>query len=472
MKPLKIFILLPDGIGLRNFAYTSFVKIGKARGWDIVFWNHTPFGLTELGYKEIKLHGKARTSTDLLKRAKINSELDYFKERFNDDVYQTYKFTPVKKGLKSKIKNLFVSQLEKTYRGENGLLKLREKMKASERKSGFYNQCRVILERERPDFIFCTNQRPVNAIAPLIAAQDLGIPSGTFIFSWDNLSKATMVVETDYYFVWSKFMRAELMKYYPAIEEGQIKVTGTPQFEAYFDHNLIQSKTSFFKQYNLDDSKQYICFSGDDETTSPFDPQYLEDIAATVKDLNVKGFSLGVIFRRCPVDFSDRYAEVLEKYRDTITEIKPIWTNNGGSWNTSLPLKEDLSLQVNTLHHCFGVINLGSTMVFDAVTQKKPCFYLNYNVKNVNRSSWNVTRIYNYVHFRSMPSKKAVIWLNHKEDISEKIIRVLNTGAPEIVEEAALWFQVINEHPPEEASRRIWKGISEITNNHNKPAHE
>jgi hypothetical protein len=34
----------------------------------------------------------------------------------------------------------------------------------------------------------------------LLAAQQLGIPTATFIFSWDNLPKATMVVETDYYY--------------------------------------------------------------------------------------------------------------------------------------------------------------------------------------------------------------------------------------------------------------------------------
>jgi hypothetical protein len=35
------------------------------------------------------------------------------------------------------------------------------------------------------------------------AAQELGIPTATFIFSWDNLPKATLVLEPDYYFVWS-----------------------------------------------------------------------------------------------------------------------------------------------------------------------------------------------------------------------------------------------------------------------------
>jgi hypothetical protein len=56
------------------------------------------------------------------------------------------------------------------------------------------------------------------AVAPLLAAQDLGIPTATFIFSWDNLPKATMVVEANYYFVWSHHMKRELLLYYPNIE--------------------------------------------------------------------------------------------------------------------------------------------------------------------------------------------------------------------------------------------------------------
>jgi hypothetical protein len=44
----------------------------------------------------------------------------------------------------------------------------------------------------------------------LLAAQQLGIPTATFIFSWDNLPKATMVVETDYYFV-GDHMKLELL---------------------------------------------------------------------------------------------------------------------------------------------------------------------------------------------------------------------------------------------------------------------
>ena len=52
----KVFIFLPDGVGLRNFAFTKFKEIGETEGFDIYYWNNTSFALKEsLGFKEIKI---------------------------------------------------------------------------------------------------------------------------------------------------------------------------------------------------------------------------------------------------------------------------------------------------------------------------------------------------------------------------------------------------------------------------------
>ena len=82
------------------------MEIGEQMGWEVIFWNHTPFNLEKLGYKEIKLEGRANAKTDLLKRAKIEAELNYFSRKFKDPVYQTYKFANSHQNLKAKI--LFV----------------------------------------------------------------------------------------------------------------------------------------------------------------------------------------------------------------------------------------------------------------------------------------------------------------------------------------------------------------------------
>ncbi len=459
--PKKILILLPDGIGLRNFAFTSFVEIGEELGWDVIFWNHTPFDLKALGYKEIKIKGKVRPWTDLLKRAKIEGELDHFTTKFNDPVYQTYKFPTAKKSLKHIIKRGIVSSLVKKHKGEKGLKILRSKMEKSEKKGDLYKSCLSQLEDIKPDVVFCTNQRPVNAIAPLTAAKDTGITTSSFIFSWDNLPKATMVVDTDHYFVWSEHMKNELLNYYPYIHKEQIHITGSPQFESHFDTKLIKSRKQFFEENGLEESRKYICFSGDDHTTCPDDPQYLRDLAEAIELLNERGMNLGIIFRRCPVDFSNRYDSVLNDFPELINPIEPKWQKIGHEWNTILPTKEDMVLQVNTIYHSEAVVNLASSMVFDFALFGKPCLYINYEVENKVNPDWSPSKVYNFVHFRSMPTRKEVYWLNSKEEITTTIEDSIRKPA-EKAELALKWFQIINKYPVEKANKRIWKELKAI----------
>ena len=462
MTNQKIFILLPDGVGLRNFAFSNFYKIGLERNFDIKYWNNTPFDLVSLGFDEIKIKdAKPNPLTDSYKNARKHIELNLSVKTEKDEVYNTYRFPFSYKKLKPAIKNIISQFLIATYSSKKGLKKVRQKIKSLEQKTPYYQKCLETLQREKPAFVFCTNQRPVLAIAPLLAAQKLGIPTATFIFSWDNLPKATMVVETDYYFVWSEHMKKELLHYYPEISENQVLITGTPQFESYFEIDKLISKEAFFEQYHLDKNKKYICYSGDDFTTCPDDPQYLSDVVDAVRELNNQGNAIGIVFRRCPVDFSNRYDLVLDKNKDIITPIVPLWRKVGENWNTILPTKEDVILQMNTIKHTEMVVNLGSSMVFDYVSFKKPCAFLNYDVSNKLDKNWFVSKIYNYVHFRSMLNKKEVLWLNSPKEIAEQILVGLNHSEDNIIS-AKKWFEKINQSPQDLASKRIWNSIERI----------
>nr|WP_298332192.1 UDP-glycosyltransferase [uncultured Christiangramia sp.] len=462
MTRKKIFILLPDGVGIRNFAFTSFVKLGEELGWEVIFWNATPFDLASIGIKDIKLNPRPKAYSDLIKRAKIETELEHFENKFNDPVYSFYRFPSKSKNFKSLIKNSVIYALRKKHTGEEGLKVLRKKLKASERKSDYYKDCLKVLKKYKPDVVFCTNQRPLTAVSPLTAAQDLNIPTATFIFSWDNLPKATMVTAPDFYFVWSNFMKKELQYYYPFISAEKIKVTGTPQFEMHNDESSYQSRSSFFKHCDLDPLKKYILYSGDDVTTCPDDSQYLEDVAKNVEKLNNNGYHLRIIFRRCPTDFSTRYVEILKKYENLITAIEPAWEKMGQNWNTVLPTAEDLPLLINTIKHCEMVINMGSSMVFDAALLNKPCLFINYDVSDKQSENWTHEKVYQFIHFRSMPQRSPVFWLNSRSDIGDKIKMVLNEYT-ETVNAALKWFETINKVPADKASERIWASLTEIT---------
>lgn len=464
MPNKKVFILLPDGVGLRNFAFSNFYKIGLEKKFDITYWNNTPFDLTALGFNEIKIkNAKSNLLTDSYKNARKHIELNLSKQLENDAVYDTYRFPFPYQNIKTAVKSIFAQFLIAIYSSVNGLIKIRSKIKKIEQKTDYYKECLKTLQSEKPAFVFCTNQRPVLGIAPILAAQKLKIPTGTFVFSWDNLPKATMVIETDYYFVWSEHMKFELLKYYPYIKENQIFITGTPQFETHFDKDSMIDKVEFYKEYKLDLNKKYICYSGDDITTCPDDSKYLSDVADAVRKLNQEGDSIGIIFRRCPVDFSNRYDVVLNKNSDLIIPINPLWQKIGEEWNTILPTKNDVKLLTNTIYHTEMVVNLGSSMVFDYVAFNKPCAFLNYDVPNKTDEDWSVSKIYKYIHFRSMPNEKSVIWLNSPNDIKDKIMIALQQNV-DVVENAQKWFEIINTHPPQKSSNRIWQAIESIVN--------
>ena len=464
----KLLVFLPDGIGLRNFVFGNFHKTAKEHNYYITYWNNTQYPINEkLGLDEIKIKkAKNHFFSDLIKRTKKEIELKKSFIKTNDKAYLSYIFKVSNNSFKQVVKNLIVKYLTLTNSHEKSVEKLFVKIAKHERKTAYYEQSLKTLEQEKPNFLFCTNQRHILAVAPMLAARDLNIPTAVFIFSWDNLPKGMLVVEADYYFVWSTHMKNELLYYYSNIKESQIRITGSPQFEGHFDDINIESKQIFFSKHNLDLSKKYILFSGDDITTSPYDHFYLEDIAKIVRDKNKNYDSkLGIIYRKCPVDFTGRHLSLVEEYKDVIVCIDPLWENHGNSWDTVMPLKEDNQLLANTIRYSELIINVGSSMIFDAICHNKPCAYINYNSEKGDATKWNIEKIYKFIHFKSMPSKDAVLWVNTKEDYSIVIDEVLKGDFK--LEQTKKWFSKINNFP-KDSSEEIYRTINSIILNNSK----
>ena len=459
----KAFIFLPDGVGLRNFALTNFNTIGKALGYEIVYWNNTPFKIKdELGFDELVIKNQQlHPMTTVFTRARKRSELNVFDQKFKETVYNTYNFPQSYKGIKNAFKSLYVDFLVATKSSESGVVSIREKIKKLERSTAKYEYCKKQLLEHKPDIVFCTNPRPTQAIAPILAAQDLGIPTTSFIFSWDNLPKATTLIEPEYYFVLSDYMKNELLQFCPYVKSEHFFVTGTPQFESHFDTSLLQSKEDFHKSHHLDVEKKYICFSGDDIVTSPLDQYYLEDLAVSVRELNQLGYNLGIIYRKCPVDFTDRYDAVLKKYDDVIISIDPLWRPVGTSWNEIMPTKEDFALQANICHHTEFVGNIASSMVFDFVAHDKSCLFFDYEQPQLQKGIRDIGQNYKYIHFRSMPNNEAALFVHNKKELTTIVKAILDENKSN-VPVGKKWFDVVVGTEPTKASENIWEGINAI----------
>ncbi|GAB7256604.1 hypothetical protein [Polaribacter sp. OB-PA-B3] len=439
---MSILIVVPDGVGIRNYLFSDIIPLLlKSKNKVIVYHSLDANALNEvkklhkidfedkknINYKESIKHKFFR---ETIAFARLNYNAKLVK---NTTILKNWNYN--RKGVQKifyKLVQILGKFCSKKY---SRILWLENKyenfsLKFSKNEIDF-------LKKIEPKTIFCTHQRAIKAIPIVKAANLLGIKTVGVIYSWDNIPKARLAVKTDKYLVWSKYMKEEIKLFYPEISKDRVIVTGTPQFDFYKDKSNILPKHVFFEKYNLDVKKKTICFSGDDLLTSPYDPNYLEDICeAIVKNDHEKEYQ--IIFRRCPVDTSDRYKNILKKYADRIIPIEPAWSNNSKNWTTLYPYYEDIKILTNICAHSDFVINLGSTMAHDFAFFNKPAAYLNYNtVKDFN---WDVDTIYKFQHFKSMPTKQSVYWINSKEEIFSVIKEAINQK----YSSGTKWLKTIN----------------------------
>lgn len=423
----KICFIIQDGASIKNYLYSDIIKYLTVNNFEITLLH----SISKEAILEVeKLHSISINSYNIpsykesffsviIKSIITFSRLSRNKRQTKNKTILT-NWNPRKKGvLRFLLYNLI--ELIGYIISYNYTLIIKFENLYSTKLLRSKNDFKKIIKEINPDIVFNTNQRLVNAASIVEKAKEMNILTIGSIFSWDNLPKGNLLVKSDYYFVWSLYMKKELLQYYPEIDESKIIISGTPQFEFYFNKNFYESKESFFKRYDLDINKRVICFSGDDEKTSPFDEVYLDNIASELMKIDEKNRPQ-ILFRPCPVDLSDRYDYVIKKYDKIIKKAKPIWNisdQDKRKWNFVYPLFDDVKLLVNVALYCDTVINIGSTMALDFSVMNKPAIYLNYNTNT--SKNWTTEMIYNFQHFKSMPNKNVVFWINRKEDITKVI---------------------------------------------------
>lgn len=449
--------MVPDGVGIRNYLYASLIP-HLMMDANLHFWTTLP----EEAIKEVeKLHDvsiphtrfsfeKESTLTRIYREAATFARIRFNSKKLeNPTILRNW--NKRRGSLKLKALYFFAEFIGGQFGSDyKGILKLEEKSRKYWNRK-IIEKFKVDLKKIESGSIFITHQRVPWLMPICIAAQELGINVVSCIYSWDNVHKASLAVRADVYVVWSQYMKDELLKLYPEIPQTSVVITGTPQFEFYFQDERKVSRESFANQFGLDASKRWICFSGDDVKTSPYDPIYLKDLAEAIGDIPMEARPQ-ILFRRCPVDISGRYEGIIGKFSETIKRIDPVWYTGTKAWGAVYPKQEDISLLVNMVEHCDLVINVGSTMAHDFAVYDKPCLYINYDQEK--STDWSVNSIYRYQHFRSMGKLDAVGWLNSRSEIIEKVSKALNEPAT-LGKDRKKWMEIIVNHPLESSSKII-----------------
>src|SRR5262249_41794127 len=118
------------------------------------------------------------------------------------------------------------------------------------------------------------------------AARRVGIPTATFIFSWDNLtSQGRIVPPYDHYLVWNNEIREQLLQIYRAVRPEQISVTGTPQFDFHFRPQFHWSREEFCTRVGADPARPIVLYSTGMANHMPGEPRIVEGIADMLAEM-------------------------------------------------------------------------------------------------------------------------------------------------------------------------------------------
>ena len=413
VKTSKIALVITDGVGFRNYIMSDFLQEAKHQFQDIIIFSGLPkscfegFNVDNCTIEELEDFREPSKTWFFRKLKEVAHLQNHKKNNFGirDNLRGNYPKSNSKRGVLTKL----IFAWTYFFHSENWI--------------NIYNRCQqktfknnvttkryiALLKTHSPDIVYFTHQRPPY-IAPLIyASEQTQTNTATFIFSWDNLaSKGRMSGNFNYYFVWSHLMKSELLEFYKTITENQIKVVGTPQFEPYVLDRYNSTKKAFFEKFDLDETKQTICYSCGDVSTSKNDDLYIKTIAEAIKQDTIKR-PVNLLVRTSPAEEPTRFMHLKEEY-PFIKWNCPKWklTRDGHqeTWSQRIPTIEDITDLKSVLAYTDISINMCSTMSLDAMFFDKPV--INPVFGNKENGLYDDQRFLKFQHYKRVAESGAV----------------------------------------------------------------
>jgi CDP-glycerol glycerophosphotransferase (TagB/SpsB family) len=251
------------------------------------------------------------------------------------------------------------------------------------------------------------------------------VSSMAMIISWDNLtSKGIINADHAYILVWNQFMAEEYRRFYGVFktEESQIRITGIPRFDIYFQCDSEKAASDFRLRFKIPLNNKVILF-----TTSAF--KHFPDQALIISDLieyTRRRANVTVIIRCHPVDQIERYRSFNseesviiwypENLPDTANEIFSKW----------MPPPDFLKTLSSTMQNCAVCVQVASTIRLDAAACNKPVISIAYDGPRLLPYSKSVKRFYDYSHQLPLNRVKMDQMVYNKQQLFDSLDKTLN----------------------------------------------
>jgi hypothetical protein len=276
-----------------------------------------------------------------------------------------------------------------------------------------------LFEKLKPSLVFNGSHVHSDAsIQAVQAAQWLGIPTATFLFSWDNLtSQGRILLPYTYYLVWNEEIGEKLREIYPAIRREQVFVTGTPQFDFHFRPEYHWSREEYCARVGADPSRPIVLYTTGMANHIAGEPQIVERLGGMLREM--KGFGPPQLMVREYAKGPSGLFEDLKRRCPEILFPEVPWERN---WLTPMP--EDAYLLANMLRHAAVGINVASTISLELCMFDRPVINVSYLAPGVN-PPFDYRRYYGFEHYRPVVESGAIMVAESEEQMAGMLRKAL-----------------------------------------------
>jgi hypothetical protein len=320
-----------------------------------------------------------------------------------------------------------------------------------------------LFKKLRPTLVFNGSHIHSRLAEPAVrAAQWLGIPTATFIFSWDNLTSQGRIVPLyDYYFVWNEQIRQQLLSIYYSIKPDQVFVTGTPQFDFYFRPEFHWTRDDFCARVGADPNRPIVLYTTGMANHISGEPKIVEGIADLLREM--KTFGPPQLLVREYVKGPTGTFDELKSRRPDIIFPSVLWERE---WLTPKP--EDSFLLTNMLRHAAVGINVASTISLELCMLDRPVVNIAYRPpgSESKNGGFDYRRYYEFEHYRPVVQSGAVMVARSENEIGEMLHRALRTPEADRDLRAKLVKSMFGKQLDGRAGLRVARQLISIAHKH------
>ena len=224
---------------------------------------------------------------------------------------------------------------------------------------------RDVVAAERPDAVVAVPViRTPEFVDYLKAGSWQGIPTASWIQSWDNLSsKGLLHFRPDRVFVWNSTQKDELARYH-GIPEGNVCVTGAQTFDHWFGDEPASTREDFCARNGLDPALPIVLYLASSRQLEPPPGEFFARWLAALRssgDPALAGAS--VLARPHPTDVDPWLELALDE---------PLLAISPGTAEAPINSPEFRRRYRDELHHASVAVALNTSGMIDAAIFGKP----------------------------------------------------------------------------------------------------